>query len=115
VVSVASPSRPRHSKVALLVVKRGTEEGKTVQVNGQVSLGSDRVNDFALADRSVSARHGLIRLEDGVHVYHDLASLNGSYLVKGRFRERIGAPLKLMHGDVIEVGRTRLVYLEESR
>jgi pSer/pThr/pTyr-binding forkhead associated (FHA) protein len=101
----------------MLVVKRGRDEGKSVPVQEQVAIGADqKANVMALSDRNVSGRHGVVRLEQGVHVYHDLASTNGSWLV-GRNGEktRITGPVHLMHGDTIEIGQTRIVYMEEGK
>ena len=86
-------------------------------VRDQVAIGADQgANSMTLTDRNVSGRHGVIRLEQGVHVYHDLASTNGSWLVDRHGQKtRITAPLRLMHGDMIEVGQTRIVYMDEGR
>lgn len=108
--------RPQRGRVAMLVVKRGSDEGKSRRVGDQVRVGSDASNDFVLADKNVSGRHAMVRREEGVHVFHDLASLNGSFIIKkDGSKEKITAPLRLMHGDTIEIGRTRLVYMEEGK
>lgn len=109
--------RPRGRKLAFLVVKSGSDQGKSVQLGDTTAVGAERNgNGLVLSDRFTSARHGLVRLEDGVYVYHDLASLNGSWLLgRNGDKRRITSPLTLMHGDTIEMGRSRIVYMEAGK
>jgi len=105
----------RRHKIAFLVVKTGSEAGRSVQLQEATTVGTAG-NGLVLSDRYVSANHGLIRLIDNVFVYHDLASMNGSFLVgHNGDKRKIDSPLRLMHGDTIEIGRTRVAYVEAGR
>jgi hypothetical protein len=108
-------SRARRGRIAFLVIKTGAEAGRSVQLQDATTVGAAG-NGLVIADPYVSANHGLVRLIDNIYVYHDLASMNGSFLVgRNGDKQRITSPLRLAHGDTIEIGRTRFAYMEPGR
>jgi len=91
----------------LLVVRAGPNAGATFAVDKDlVTAGRHPDSDIFLDDITVSRRHAEVRRVGDVLVVTDAGSLNGTYLN----RERIeSAPLH--DGDVIQVGKFKLVYV----
>lgn len=87
-------------------------------VNGQqhitidrpvINLGRQRDNHIILDDPAVSRHHAQIRLRFGQHVLFDLGSAGGTTVNGSRIQETI-----LRSGDVITLGASSLIYLEED-
>ena len=96
-----------------LVIEKGLLKGKRYGMrSGGVRLGRSSSNDISIPDEELSRNHCLFEGEaDGSIRVTDLASANGTY-VNG---ESIGArSVKLKVGDVIDVGETELVVVEEG-
>lgn len=96
-----------------LVIEKGLLKGKRYQMRaGGVRLGRSSSNDISIPDEELSRNHCLFEGEaDGSIRVTDLASANGTY-VNG---ESIGAKsIKLKAGDVIDVGETEIVVVEEG-
>ncbi|MHA2621020.1 MAG: FHA domain-containing protein [bacterium JZ-2024 1] len=91
---------------AALMVQEGTQKGEVFLIRKPaMDLGRDRDNDIVIADPYVSARHLRILVEDNELVIVDLASSNGTRVN--------GQPVNrsvLRAGDIVEVGKTLLVY-----
>ena len=68
-------------------------------------IGRSRSNDLVLADTKVSRFHAIISGSSTGVVISDLASTNGT-LVNGK---RMGGPIDLSDGDMIDLGGYRLV------
>ena len=87
---------------AVLVVKRGPITGSRFLLGHTVtSAGRHPDSDICLDDVTVSRRHAEFHLAD-------VGSLNGTYVN----REPIES-IVLTHGDVIQMGKFRLVFLTE--
>ena len=71
------------------------------------SVGRHPDSDIVLDDITVSRRHVEIRLVDGVHRVKDMGSLNGTYVNQRRVDDG-----ELSQGDELQVGKFRLVFLE---
>lgn len=84
------------------VVSRHTLGGDAVIIGRRTSSG------LALADAEVSRRHARIDRDTAGYSVHDLDSMNGT-VVNGR---RIARPHMLRDGDLIEVGHTRLRFVQ---
>ena len=88
----------------------GPEGSRRVPLDGdRLTIGRDTSNDIVLPDDLQVSRHHatLERLAAGWSV-SDLDSTNGTF-VNG---QPLSQPRPLYPGDEIEVGETRLVYLE---
>ena len=73
------------------------------------TLGRHPDNSIQILDRIISKEHAQIqRSADGTFLYHDLRSLNGSFL-KG---ERVGDHY-LRDGDEITMGSTKIVFVDK--
>ncbi len=109
--SMPSPLPPAISVSAYLEIETGPEQGRTLEVPEDGSIGIGRVegNDLVLADRRVSRRHCRIE-HDGAHYWLiDCDSRNGTVLNGRTVRRSL-----LYDGDVVEVGQTELtVHLPE--
>jgi two-component system, cell cycle response regulator len=95
---------------AVLIVIRGTPQGKKYHLAGQNKflLGRDKGVDIQVDDANMSRRHAQITFEDGNVFVQDLGSRNGT-LVNN---ESIGAAkVALAKEDMITLGATILKYL----
>ena len=88
---------------ASLVFTSGELAGRTLPVVGQVVLGRGAA-DVRLDDPQVSGRHASVTLLDGGLVVTDLQSANGTR-VNG---ERIEGAVRLVDGDELQLGQTKL-------
>ena len=70
------------------------------------AIGRDLDNQIVFVDPTVSGRHAVLNLRDGVWWIEDLGSTNGSQ-VNGR-RIEAGQPALLRSGDVVQLGGIRL-------
>lgn len=100
--------------MAAVVVEFGGKEVLRVPLKGpSMVIGRDPSTDVHLDNRALSRRHAQIEKRGAAIWVRDLGSQNGTY-VNG---ERIGEPRPLAGGDVIEVGRYRVMLegVEEAR
>ena len=95
---------------ALLVVRNGPGAGSRFVLDvPMVTAGRHHDSDIFLDDVTVSRRHAqFIRADHGFRV-KDVGSLNGTYVN----RERID-DIRLSPGDVVQIGKYRLVYIEST-
>ena len=92
---------------AMLVVKRGPDVGAKFELNQPVmNAGRHPASDIFLDDITVSRRHAEFHAENGEFRVVDLGSLNGTYLNRAAVDSAV-----LAHGDVLQVGNFRLVFL----
>ncbi len=80
-------------------------DGQEFPLDGPVSLGRQRSNDIQVKDEAASRFHARVFERGGVWLVEDLGSANGTR-VGGK---RITAPVELIDGTVIAIGRTRIV------
>ena len=108
------PAAASSKGVAYFVMKSGARAGSAVPLGDGTSIGRDpRSNEIVIDDPRVSRRHGRVRLEHGSFFYYDLASQGGSWVARRNGdKRRISGPVRLVHGDVLQVGRTELVFME---
>lgn len=76
---------------------------------GIVNIGRHRDNDVIVEDRFVSRHHVQLRLRFGAYTLFDIESQSGTFVNEVRVREH-----RLQAGDVIRLGRTRIVYYEDD-
>jgi len=110
----APPPDPDSILVPRLVLLRGVPEGRLVALTeqGETVLGRGAEAHVRLEhDPFVSARHAVLRIgKAGVTISDSGASRNGT-LVNGRAL-RTDEALALRRGNVIQVGRSLLLYLD---
>jgi hypothetical protein len=96
---------------ALLVVKRGPNAGSRFLLDQDVTTaGRHPDSDIFLDDVTVSRRHAEFRREGSGYSVHDVGSLNGTYVNRGRIEA-----VPLSGGDEVQIGKFRLVYLSAVR
>lgn len=73
-----------------------------------VTIGRALDNQLVLEDQHVSRHHAQIRLRFGRYTLFDLGSQSGTFVNESRVREVL-----LQSGDVIRLGKTRIVYMDD--
>jgi hypothetical protein len=99
----AAPSRPT---VNAWLVDKHTNQSHQLFKNDTRIGRSKANNDIAIADRTISREHILIREEDGHFVLYDRGATAGT-LLNG---QRVRRPEMLAHGDIIVIGDTELEF-----
>lgn len=100
---------PAHYGSAVLVVKRGPNAGFRFPLDQPVnSAGRHPRSDIFLDDVTASRRHAEFRRHGGEFHLIDTGSLNGTYVNQEAVRSTV-----LAHGDEIQIGNFRLVFLAE--
>jgi hypothetical protein len=90
--------------VGWIVVMSGTMKGKDFRlVNGKNVIGSAADCDIVITDSYLSSHHATIRFDDGIYIFKDLDSTNGTY-VNGK---KINSE-QIVDNDTLRVGRTEL-------
>ncbi|MBE2182456.1 MAG: DUF3662 domain-containing protein [Anaerolineae bacterium] len=74
-----------------------------------VTIGRGNDNTIVLDDPYASRYHAQLRLRFGVYTYFDINSQSGSLINDVRVHEH-----RLQAGDVIRLGRTQILYMDES-
>ena len=75
-----------------------------------INIGRGHDNHIVLNDPYVSRHHAQLRLRFGSYTLFDNSSQSGTLINDVPVREH-----RLQSGDVIQIGRTRMVYLEDRR
>jgi hypothetical protein len=91
------------SRVSLDVNGRKYALGKEITV-----IGRDASNDIVLDDSSVSRKHLEIRVTPAGTIATDLGSTNGTLVENKKM-----SAVTLVNGNIITVGRSKIVYIEE--
>lgn len=74
-----------------------------------ITIGRSRQNNIMLDDPYVSRNHAQIRLRFGHYMIFDTHSQGGTFVNDVRIHEH-----RLQSGDVIRIGKTTLVYMEDD-
>lgn len=75
----------------------------------EILIGRGSENDLVIRDESVSRLHGKFVWKDGLHIYHDLNSANGSYINN----QVVSEPMPIGPGSILSLGEhIRLIYQE---
>jgi predicted nucleic acid-binding Zn ribbon protein len=104
--AVAVASLPPNT--ALLVVRRGPNEGSRFLLDSEVTeVGRKPDSDIFLDDVTVSRRHAEFYRHGGKFAVRDVGSLNGTYVNRDRIEE-----VALNGGDEVQIGKFRMVFLQ---
>ena len=79
--------------------------------SGNSTLGRHPESSIFLDDITVSRRHAEILLSGDEARVEDVGSLNGTYLNQ----RQIDSSQRLVPGDVLQIGKFKLVYFQESQ
>lgn len=103
-VPAAQPQTTPHTPTSLII--DGTY---TIMLTAPlVTLGRGKANDIILDDPHISRQHAQLRLRAGSYIVFDTHSQSGTFVNEVAVREHT-----LHSGDVIRIGKTRLVYFQE--
>jgi protein-tyrosine phosphatase len=95
---------------AMLYVRSGLLEGTEWPISEPLGIGRHPNNQLELADSKVSRFHALVEpTSKGVRI-RDLDSVNGTWVNGNKIREAL-----LSDGDVVQVGRTSLEFIQVIR
>ena len=83
---------------------------KYILQQGKSSLGRHPESSIFFDDITVSRRHAEVTLSNGTARVSDVGSLNGTYLN----RRQIDESEQMVPGDVLQIGKFKLVYFQES-
>ncbi len=91
----------------VFVVRKGPKRGTRIALdNDEVSIGRHPDSDIFLDDVTVSRHHATVRRAGTTHEVTDGGSMNGTYINKQRLDSAV-----LRDGDVVQIGKFKLVYL----
>jgi pSer/pThr/pTyr-binding forkhead associated (FHA) protein len=94
-------------KDAALIVKRpGHPDQRASITRSETLIGRSASCDVPLADESVSREHAVILWESDEFTVEDLQSTNGVRVNGKKVRTAV-----LQHGDEIQIGQTRILFL----
>jgi len=106
-----APSVPQDGSKAQLVILRGPERGRVIELHGStVNIGRRLDNQVVLFSASISKYHAMIESDGNHHHLRDLGSTNGTTLNQTRLPADQSA--ELHHGDMICIGDHHLLYCQ---
>jgi hypothetical protein len=70
----------------------------------EIRIGRSPLNDLSIPDEGVSARHALLRLQDGALIFEDLDSRTGTALLRAGRQDQLLRPTALEPGDALLLG-----------
>jgi pSer/pThr/pTyr-binding forkhead associated (FHA) protein len=108
-IKAPNPSAAIRPKPLALEVLNGNEAGKIFELSQKMILGRSKA-DIPLKDGRVSRQHASIEETAEGYLYHDLNSMNGSFIN--------GAPTQsklLAAGDVIMIGECMIRVIEKGK
>lgn len=105
-------SSRRAKSGAHIVVSAGTDHAgnRIIPIDHELIIGRDPQCGLRMTDSSISSMHARIYAIGDEYFVEDLGSTNGT-VVGG---EKIAAPSRIRSGDIISLGRSVLVFREES-
>lgn len=99
-----------HPVVGFLV-SRGPKAGSRYELDpGTSTLGRHPESTIFFDDITVSRRHAEIEFDGDRVVVRDVGSLNGSYVNK----QNLDGPRELQDGDVLQVGKFKLMFFRDE-
>lgn len=88
-----------------LIVLNGLMKGQRITIDPEpMTLGRDAQSDIVLPDNEVALKHARFEHRGSELYIHDLGSMNKVILNKKEVQDA-----RLKHGDILELGRTRLL------
>ena len=97
-----APRRQRGSRLQLKVVEPNERRGQTFELADEVTLGRAAGCGVRVEDAYTSGIHARLFRRNGSLWVEDLGSTNGTWVNA----QRVGSPMKLGKGDLLQVGGT---------
>jgi len=102
-----APGGDAPPEVVGFLVSRGPKAGSRYRLDpGVTSLGRHPESTIFFDDITVSRRHAEANFDGSRVVVRDVGSLNGSYVNQRPLEE----PVELAEGDVLQIGKFKLVF-----
>jgi Sigma-54 interaction domain/FHA domain len=98
------------SAARLLIAVAGPARGRSIPLNGALSIGRDEHSSFSIPDPALSRQHCAIEASDAQVLLRDLGSRNGVFVNGCPVTER-----QLADGDLIRIGDSALLVLLPGR
>jgi len=92
---------------AMIIERAGVSTSMSLVSGERYVLGRHDAADVVFDDVAVSRLHGVLSPVDGVYVYEDYGSQNGSVIVRGGIADEVvvaRSPTPVTAGDVLELG-----------
>tara|TARA_B110000003_G_C16238123_1_gene373960 strand:+ start:75 stop:437 length:363 start_codon:yes stop_codon:yes gene_type:complete len=90
----------------ILVIESGPRSGSRYALDSElISIGREKDADIFLDDVTVSRQHAILERSESIYTVSDTESLNGTYLNGKSVRSE-----ELTDGDVLQIGRFKLVF-----
>ena len=105
-----SAAKPQRDSAGAWLVEEASNRQHTLY-RGDTKLGRRTDNDVVFSDLTVSKEQALIRAEGNTFTLYDRGSSAGTF-VNG---QRVQGPVILYHGDTIEMGEVKLVFITSQR
>jgi pSer/pThr/pTyr-binding forkhead associated (FHA) protein len=103
---LAGPGAEEVDVVGFLV-SRGPKAGSRYQLDpGKTSLGRHPESTIFFDDITVSRRHAEAEFDGSRVVVRDVGSLNGTYVNQ----KQVDSPVELHDGDVLQIGKFKLMF-----
>ncbi len=92
--------------MAKIIIKLDDKVVQEIELKGEISIGRTS-SDVVLKNPAVSAKHARISSDGNLYTIHDLESTNGTFVNRGKI-----ASHELRHGDVINIGKFELEFID---
>src|SRR5689334_6318272 len=99
---IEAAAAARNAKRAARRPRRNGDSAGPPELIDELTLGRSSSCNIHLDDTFVSQVHARLFLRDGQPYIEDLGSTNGTYLN----RQKVGGPVRLQRGDLLQIGRT---------
>ncbi|GEM_PF-3136528 len=110
-VETASPaSKPSAPQGFRLVARGNPLDGRVIPLAGETTIGRGKGNDLAIDSGDVSGNHATLKPAKETFRILDLGSTNGT-----RVNGHLVKTQDLQHGDEIEIGPVRFLFLAQER
>ena len=92
-----------------LLIVSGPKSGSTIELKNNLSIGRGQTSDVRIMDSTLSRRHAMLEVIDGIWQIRDLGSSNGTYVNDVKVRDVTA----LQDGDAVRLGSLKLNFISE--
>jgi hypothetical protein len=111
-LAISLRNMERRYRTGHLSLVRGRGTKKEIDIVNEVTIGRDERNSLGLfKDSAIEQHHAEVAKEDGHYLIKDAGSAAGTFVNE----KRVTGARRLVDGDVITIGETKIVFSEESR
>jgi len=92
-----------------LLIVSGPQSGWTIELKNNLSIGRGKSADVRIMDNTLSRRHAMLEVIDGIWQIRDLGSSNGTYVNDVKVRD----VTPLQNGDAVRLGSLMLNFFSD--